>query len=73
MTVVNNKRKSIKKVERSMAPPKISKRSVTCNDVKKGNTMITEYFKAEKPRSKAKNPLTEEQKLKRFKEGVPTS
>ena len=49
-----------------MAPPKIAKG----NDItaKKGNT-ITEYFKAGKPRSKAKKPLTEEQKLKRFKEG----
>ena len=48
-----------------MAPPKTAKGNV---DAKKGNT-ITEYFKAGKPRSKAKNPLTEEQKLKRFKEG----
>ena len=67
---VNNKRKPIKNFEASMAPAKGGKRSVTCNDAKKGST-ITEYFKAEKPRSKAKNPLTEEQKLKRFKEGVP--
>ena len=46
-------------LETIMAPPKIAKN----NDAK-----ITDYFKAEKrPRkSKAKNPLTEEQKLKRF-------
>ena len=53
-----------------MAPSKTAKRNVTKSnedDVKNGSK-ITEYFKAEKPRSKAKNPLTEEQKLKRFKE-----
>ena len=47
-------------LETIMAPPKTAKN----NDAK-----ITDYFKAEKKKqkkSKAKNPLTEEQKLKRF-------
>ena len=46
-------------LETIMAPPKTAKN----NDAK-----ITDYFRAEKKpkRSKAKNPLTEEQKLKRF-------
>ena len=52
------------KLETIMAPPKISK----SNDAVK----ITDYFRAEKrkPKSKAKNPLTEEQKLKRFQGSV---
>ena len=53
-----------------MAPSKAAKRNMKSNDSKKENT-ITDYFKAEKPRSKAKNPLTEEQKLKRFQESSP--
>ena len=48
-----------------MAPTKAATKYVSSNG--NDDNKITEYFKVEKRKSKAKNPLTEEQKLKRFK------
>ena len=49
-----------------MAPSKAVSSNAIVDDGNDGNK-ITEYFKVKKGKSKAKNPLTEEQKLKRFK------